>query len=83
MIVKWALEQAGAADREKVAAAIRGIDVSTGPAGYFPGKVLKFDAKGRRVGAPLILVQWQNGVPVTVGPPDIAAAKAIWPKKQA
>jgi branched-chain amino acid transport system substrate-binding protein len=83
MIVKWALEQAGAADREKVAAAIRGIDVSTGPADYFPGKVLKFDAKGRRVGAPLILVQWQNGVPVTVGPPDIAAAKAIWPKKQA
>jgi branched-chain amino acid transport system substrate-binding protein len=83
MIVKWALEKAGAADREKVAAAIRSMHVSNGPARYFPGKFLQFDAKGRRVGAPLILVQWQNGVPVTVGPPEIAAAKAIWPKKQA
>jgi branched-chain amino acid transport system substrate-binding protein len=83
MIVKWALEKAGVADREKVAAAIRAMRVSTGPARYFPGKVLQFDAKGRRVGAPLILVQWQNGLPVTVGPPEIAAAKAIWPKKQA
>jgi branched-chain amino acid transport system substrate-binding protein len=80
MIVKWALEQAGGADRAKVAAAIRGMHVTNGPADFFPGKVLEFDAKGRRVGAPLILVQWQKGVPVTVGPPDLAVAKAIWPK---
>jgi branched-chain amino acid transport system substrate-binding protein len=83
MIVAWALEKAGVADREKVAAAIRAMDTTTGPARYFPGKSLKFDARGRRVGAPLILVQWQNGVPVTVGPAQFAAAKAIWPKKQA
>jgi branched-chain amino acid transport system substrate-binding protein len=82
MIVKWALEQAGGADREKVAAAIRGMHVAGGPADFFPGKVLEFDAKGRRVGAPLILVQWQKGVPVTVGPPELAVAKAIWPKKE-
>jgi branched-chain amino acid transport system substrate-binding protein len=82
MIVKWALEQAGGADREKVAAAIRGMHVTGGPADFFPGKVLEFDAKGRRVGAPLILVQWQKGVPVTVGPPELAVAKAIWPKKE-
>ncbi len=82
MIVKWALEQAGGADREKVAAAIRGMQVTNGPADYFPGKTLQFDQRGRRVGAPLILVQWQNGMPVTVGPPEIAVAKAIWPKGQ-
>jgi hypothetical protein len=28
-------------------------------------------------------VQWQNGMPVTVGRPAIAVAKTIWPKKQA
>ncbi len=82
MIVKWAVEQAAAPDREKVNAAIRGMHTTNGPAQYFPGKTLEFDAKGRRVGAPLILVQWQNGVPVTVGPPEIAVATAIWPKKQ-
>jgi branched-chain amino acid transport system substrate-binding protein len=83
MLVKWAIEQAGTPNREKVNAAIRGMHVTNGPAQYFPGKTLEFDAKGRRVGAPLILVQWQNGVPVTVGPPEIAVTKAIWPKKQA
>jgi hypothetical protein len=36
-----------------------------------------------RVGAVLNFVQWQNGMPVTVGGPEIAVAKAIWPKKRA
>jgi branched-chain amino acid transport system substrate-binding protein len=83
MIVKWALEKARAANREKVAEAIRGIDTSAGPSEYFPGKVLKFDDKGRRVAAQVVIVQWQNGVPVSVGPPEFAVAKAIWPKKRA
>jgi branched-chain amino acid transport system substrate-binding protein len=83
MIVKWALEKAGVADREKVAEAIHAMDTTTGPARYFPGKSLKFDAAGRRAGAPLILVQWQNGLPVAVSPMQLAAKKAIWTKKQA
>jgi branched-chain amino acid transport system substrate-binding protein len=83
MIVRWALEKTGVANREKVAEAIHAMDVTGGPARYFPGKVLKFDAKGRRVGAPLILVQWQDSLPVTVGPAAFAARKAIWTKKQA
>ncbi len=81
MIVKWALEKTKVANREKVNAAIHAMGTSTGPADYFPGKVLKFDANGRRSGAPLVIVQWQNGTPVTVGPPEFAVAKAIWPKK--
>ncbi len=83
MIVKEALEMAKGADREKVNTAIHAIDTSTGAADFFPGKVLKFDANGRRVDAPLVLVQWQNGVPVAVGPSEFAVAKAIWPKKAA
>ena len=81
MIVAAALEAAGAADREKVNAAIHAMDTTTGPARFFPGGRLKFDANGRRVGAPLIVVQWQKGEPVTVAPAEFAAAKAIWPKQ--
>ena len=53
-----------------------------GKALYYPGGQLKFDEKGRRVGAGVTIVQWQNGVPVTVFPKDIAVADltqgAVW-----
>jgi branched-chain amino acid transport system substrate-binding protein len=77
-IFAWALNKAASANREKVAEAIRNIDVTDGPAIFFPGHHLKFDAKGRRVDAQLVVVQWQNGHPVTVFPEDMAVAKAVW-----
>ena len=55
MILKQALEMAGAADREKVADAIRKMDMTDGPALFFPGHHLKFDDKGRRVDAELVV----------------------------
>ncbi len=81
LIFKEALEKAGAADRRKVAEAIRTMDTTTGPANYFPGGRIKFDENGRRVGADVVIVQWQNGVPLTVYPPASAVAEPIWPKK--
>ena len=80
-IFKEALEKAGVADRKKVAEAIRKMDTTTGPANYFPGGRLRFDEKGRRVDADIVLLQWQNGVPVPVYPADIATSKLVWPKK--
>jgi branched-chain amino acid transport system substrate-binding protein len=80
-IFKEALEQAGAADRKKVADAIRTMDTREGPARYFPGGRVKFDENGRRVDADLAIVQWQNGMPVTVYPVNSAMAKPIWPKQ--
>ena len=80
-IFKEALEKAGVADRKKVAEAIRKMDTTTGPANYFPGGRLRFDEKGRRVGADIVLLQWQNGVPVPVYPADIATSKLVWAKK--
>lgn len=80
-ILKEALEKAGVADKVKVAAEIRKLDLKSGPAAdAFPGGV-KFEANGRRAGAPLVIVQWQNGRPVSVYPTDRAFAKAIWPKR--
>jgi len=81
-IIKDALEKAGAADREKVADAVRAMDTHDGPAKYFAGGYLKFDAQGRRVDAPLVIVQWQKGQPVTVYPPVSATAEPVWVAKK-
>ena len=80
MILKEALERAGVAERHKVAEAIRGLDMTDGPALFFPDGHLKYDEKGRRVGAKLCLVQWQKGRPTPVYPSSIAASDALWPK---
>jgi branched-chain amino acid transport system substrate-binding protein len=76
-ILKAALEKAGTADRQAVAEALRSLD--EGPSPYFPGGELKFDEQGRRVGAGLTIIQWQDGVPVTVYPPELRVAEPIWP----
>ena len=59
-ILKEALERAGVADKNKVAAEIRKLDLKEGPAAVaFPGGV-KFDETGRRVGAQVVIAQWQG-----------------------
>jgi branched-chain amino acid transport system substrate-binding protein len=80
-VFKEALEKARSADRKKVAAAIRAMDTTAGPARYYAGGRLKFEDNGRRTGAALMIVQWQNGEPVAVFPPQSAVAKPHWPKR--
>ena len=77
-VIKDALEKAGKADRVAVAEALRSMD--GGPSKYYPLGEIKFDEKGRRVGAGMTIVQWQSGVPVTVFPPQLALAQPFWPK---
>ncbi len=77
-ILKAAVEAAGSTDREKVNAAIKVMD-DPEIAKFFPGGRVKFDEQGHRVGASLVIAQWQNGVPVTVFPIDRAVAQPIWP----
>lgn len=79
-IFKAALEAAGKADRAAVTTALRAMNLNDGPAKFFPGGRMKFDENGRREGAGLLIVQWQNGVPVTVYPPREAVAAPAWPK---
>src|SRR6266851_4117498 len=80
-ILKEAVEKAGVADRKKVAEAIRAMDTSEGAARYFAGNHIKFDDKGRRVDAPLVIFQWQQGVPVTVYPQGPGTAQPRWALK--
>jgi branched-chain amino acid transport system substrate-binding protein len=78
-LFKEALEKSKKADRQAVAEAIRTMD--GGPSRYYPGGQMKFDEKGRRVGAGLAIIQWQKGMPVTVYPPEMAIAQPLWPKR--
>ncbi len=78
-ILKTALEMAGTADRAAVARAIRAMDITDGPAQYFPGNRIRFDEHGRRIDAELLVVQWQDGEPKTVYPESAAIAAPIWP----
>ena len=78
-ILVQAIETAGSADRNKVAEAIRAMNLTTGMAAQcFPGPI-KFDDKGRRENVPMIFAQWQKGVPITVFPTELAMAKPFWP----
>ncbi|MGE0726014.1 MAG: ABC transporter substrate-binding protein [Alphaproteobacteria bacterium] len=78
-VIAAALEKSGKADRESVAQALRTLDL--GPSKYYPGGLIKFDEKGRRVDAGLTIVQWQDGVPKTVFPLDLQLAQPVWSKK--
>jgi branched-chain amino acid transport system substrate-binding protein len=79
-VLKEAVERAGAADRVKVAEAIRTMNLTTGPAALsYPGPI-RFDENGRRQDVPMIFAQWQEGAPVTVFPPELALAKPFWLK---
>jgi branched-chain amino acid transport system substrate-binding protein len=80
-VIKAALEAAGSTDRKKVGEAMRALDIKDGVAALTPGRRIRFDQAGRLMDAPLVIIQWQNGMPVTVFPTSIAAAMPIWPKR--
>ena len=80
-ILKEALERAGKADRVAVAEQIRKMDITSGPAASAFAGGVKFQPNGRRDRAVVLIAQWQNGVPVTVYPPEVAVAKPIWPTR--
>ena len=48
-------------------------------AAFQPSRV-KFDERGRRVGATPLIVQWQGGEPFTVVPIAVATRPVVWHK---
>lgn len=79
-ILKEGIERAKSADRVKVAQAIHQLDLTSGAAASAFAGGVKFEPNGRRARAVVLIVQWQNGVPVTVYPPSVAVANPKWPK---
>ena len=80
MILREAIERGVSADRRKVAAELRALDITDGPANLFPDGRISYDEKGRRKGAKICIVQYRNGRPVPVFPEAIAVSTAVWPK---
>ena len=78
-IIKEAAELAKSADPKAIREAVAKMDLRSGPAGttLAPGRI-KYDERGRRVGAAPIIVQWQNGEPFTVVPAEYATRKPVW-----
>jgi branched-chain amino acid transport system substrate-binding protein len=73
-IVKEALEKAGSADPVKVRDALASIHSTNPAATAFLGVDVKFEPNGQNAGALNFIVQWQNGAPVLVSPPQVATA---------
>jgi branched-chain amino acid transport system substrate-binding protein len=80
-LIKEAIEQAKSADPKAIRDALAKIDLTTGPAAtsFYPNRI-KFDERGRRVGAAPIIVQWQGGEPFTVVPLAVATRPIAWQK---
>jgi branched-chain amino acid transport system substrate-binding protein len=72
-LIKEAAERAKSADPKAIREALAKIDLTAGPAAttLYPGRI-RFDERGRRIGATPIIVQWQNGEPYTVVPTAVA-----------
>jgi len=80
-MIKEAAEQAKSADPKAIRDALAKIDLTSGPAASAlnPGRV-KFDERGRRIGAAPLIVQWQGGEPFTVVPASVATRPLVWHK---
>ncbi len=72
-MLQLAIEKAGSVDPQKVRDALASLDATT-----FLGPV-RFNAEGLNTAKPMVTVQIQHGRVVTVWPPDVATAKAIYP----
>ena len=71
------MEKAGSDEPEAINAALKVLDVTSGPAASaLPSGRVKFDDKGRLAGATPVIAQWQNGLPVSVYPVDRAAGRS-------
>ena len=69
-----AMEAAGSADPQKVRDALSKLDITSGGGSFMqPGEV-KFGPNGENVKVSPVMIQWQNGVPVTVYPAELATA---------
>ena len=80
-LIKEAAEQARSADPKAIRDALAKIDLTSGPAAstFYPGRI-RFDERGRRMGAVPLIVQWQGGEPFTVAPNAVATRPIAWSK---
>jgi branched-chain amino acid transport system substrate-binding protein len=79
IVLKEAIEQAGSADREKVAEALRRFKMDPGPQMVMPYTKIEFDQTGQNPHARELIMQVRQGQLVTVWPEQYASSKAVLP----
>jgi branched-chain amino acid transport system substrate-binding protein len=81
-IIKEAAERAKSTDPKAIRDAVAKLDLTSGPAAQTlaPGRI-RYDERGRRIGAAPIIVQWQKGEPFTVAPSELATRTLVWQSK--
>ena len=81
-IIKEAAERAKSTDPKAIREAVSKLDLTGGPAAntLTPGRI-RYDERGRRIGAAPIIVQWQKGEPFTVAPAELATRTLVWQTK--
>lgn len=75
-LIKEALEAAKSDDPQAVRDALTRLDITSGPASVMSGGRVAFDANGMNKHVLPVIIQWQDGLPRTVHPKEIASAKA-------
>ncbi|PCJ39771.1 MAG: branched-chain amino acid ABC transporter substrate-binding protein [SAR86 cluster bacterium] len=78
-LFKQALEQSSSRDSTVIANTLRNMTLSDGAVNYFPGNSLSFDQTGKRIDAGILVIQWQEGEPITVFPEREALRSILWP----
>ncbi len=79
MDIYEAIRKSGSADPQAIRDALSTTQFSTGPASGMPPGAIAFDDTGMNKNATPIVIQWQNGQPVTIWPKDVAAAPIMKP----
>lgn len=75
-----ALEKACSTDPKVLAETLRTTTFTDGAGKWgFQWPQASFDEKGRLKEAASVIAQWQDGQMVAIWPPELAAAKAVWP----
>lgn len=78
-VIKEALEQAASDDPQKVRDAMAGLDLTEGPGSAMPGCHVQFDEVGWNQHVHPVMIQWRDGNPVCVWPPEDARVEPVWP----
>jgi len=78
-VIKAALEKAASDDPAKVREALASLDLTMGPASAMPGCHVQFDDVGWNYQVHPVMIQWRDGLPVCVWPPEDARIKPVWP----
>lgn len=76
-IIAAALEKAKSTKPQDVRDAISSIEITEGPATILASGKVAFDETGMLKDTTPVIVQWQNGKPVTVAPEKLASTKPI------